>query len=114
MSLSHLVILGIIILVVVPPEKLPEIMRNLGRFINDLKRQTNGVFSELTEDLKKDIKLTPEDMLKRLSEKPRSPEELAKQTNHEHYENFQEHIKYDSDAEAAAAAELEKSRKNES
>lgn len=75
MSLSHLVLLGIIILIVVPPEKLPEIMRNLGRFINDLKRQTDGVFSEITSDLKKDIKLTPEDMLKRLTETPRPPED---------------------------------------
>ena len=75
MSLSHLVILGIIILIVVPPEKLPEIMRDIGRFINDLKRQTDGVFSEFTDDLKKDIKLTPDDMLKRLTETPRPPEE---------------------------------------
>lgn len=68
MSLSHIIILGIIILIVVPPEKLPEIMRNIGRFIGDLKRQTNGVFSEITSDIKKDVKLTPEDMFKKITE----------------------------------------------
>ena len=68
MSLSHLIILGIIILIAVPPEKLPEIMRNIGRFLGDLKRQTNGIFSEITQDIKKDIKLTPEDMLKKITE----------------------------------------------
>lgn len=68
MSLSHLIILGIIILIAVPPEKLPEIMRNIGRFLGDLKRQTNGIFSEINQDIKKDIKLTPEDMLKKITE----------------------------------------------
>jgi Sec-independent protein translocase protein TatA len=68
MSISHLIILGIIILIAVPPEKLPEIMRNIGRLIGDLKRQTNGIFSEISTDLKKDIKLTPQDMLKKITE----------------------------------------------
>ena len=75
MSLSHLVILGLVILIVVPPEKLPELMRNLGRLINDIKRQTNGIFSEVKDEFKdvkkditSDIKLTPDDMLKKLNE----------------------------------------------
>jgi sec-independent protein translocase protein TatB len=76
MSLSHLIILGIVMLVVIPPEKLPEIMRNIGRFVNDLKRQTNGIFTEVNKeftDIKKDltpeIRLTPSDMLKKLNDK---------------------------------------------
>lgn len=68
MSLSHLVILGILILIVIPPEKLPEIMRNLGRLVSELKRQTNGLFTELGSDIKKDIKLSPEDMFKKINE----------------------------------------------
>lgn len=89
MSLSHLIILGIIILIVVPPEKLPEIMRNVGRFIGDLKRQTNGVFSEITSDIKKDIKLTPEDMFKKITEnhlqtqKPEPSSQTAVKTDDE-------------------------------
>ncbi|MBC7457415.1 MAG: twin-arginine translocase TatA/TatE family subunit [Bdellovibrionaceae bacterium] len=76
MSLSHLIILGLIMLIVIPPEKLPEIMRNLGRFINDLKRQTSGIFTDVTgefkdikKDLTPDINLTPSDMLKKLNDK---------------------------------------------
>lgn len=76
MSLSHIIILGIVILLVVPPEKLPELMRTLGRLINDIKRQTNGLFSEVKnefqdvrKDITADIKLTPDDMLKKLNEK---------------------------------------------
>ncbi len=82
MSLSHMIILGLIILVVVPPEKLPELMRNLGRFINDIKRQTNGIFSEVKDELKSvktditsDIKLTPDDMLKKLNEQKKETHE---------------------------------------
>ncbi len=74
MSLSHLIILGIIILIVVPPEKLPEIMRTLGKLVNDIKRQTNGIFDTLKSDIKTDLNsenlLTPEDMKKKLDERP--------------------------------------------
>lgn len=76
MSLSHIIILGIIMLIVIPPEKLPEIMRNLGRFVNDLKRQTSGIFTEVNKeftdikrDLSPDIRLTPADLLKKLNDK---------------------------------------------
>ena len=76
MSLSHIVILGIIMLIVIPPEKLPEIMRNFGRLINDLKRHTSGIFTDVTgefKDIKKDltpgIRLTPADLLKKLNDK---------------------------------------------
>lgn len=60
MSFSHLVILGIILIVVIPPEKLPEVMRNIGRMFNDLRRSTAGVF----DDLKKEAEFRPSDMLK--------------------------------------------------
>lgn len=73
MSLSHLIILGLIILIVVPPEKLPEIMRNIGRVISELKRQTSGLFDDVKTDIKKDFSreslLTPEDMKKKLDDK---------------------------------------------
>jgi sec-independent protein translocase protein TatB len=60
MSISHLVILGIILIIVIPPEKLPEVMRNIGRVFNDLRRSTVGVW----DDIKKDAELKPSDLLK--------------------------------------------------
>ena len=76
MSLSHLIILGIILLIVIPPEKLPEIMRNLGRFVNDLKRHTSGILDDVSgefKDIKKEltpgVRLTPADLLKKLNGK---------------------------------------------
>lgn len=60
MSLSHMIIIGIILLVVVPPEKLPEVMRTIGSFLNDIRRQTSGVW----DDIKKDAAFKPEDIIK--------------------------------------------------
>ena len=60
MSFSHLVILGIILIIVIPPEKLPEVMRNIGRLFNDLRRSTSGVW----DDLKKEAEIRPSDLMK--------------------------------------------------
>lgn len=60
MSISHIIILAIIAIIVIPPEKLPEVMRNLGRFVNDLRRSTVGIW----DDIKKDAALRPEDLEK--------------------------------------------------
>lgn len=50
MSLSHIIILGIVLIIAVPPEKLPELMKNLGRLFNDLRRNTSGVWDEIKKD----------------------------------------------------------------
>lgn len=60
MSLSHLIILGIIALIVIPPDKLPEVARQLARILNELKRSTSGVW----DDIKRDAAFRPEDLLK--------------------------------------------------
>lgn len=60
MSLSHLIILGIIALIVIPPDKLPEVARQLARILNELKRSTSGIW----DDIKRDAAFRPEDFLK--------------------------------------------------
>jgi Sec-independent protein translocase protein TatA len=59
MSLSHMIILAIVVLVVVPPEKLPEVMRTVGSLFNDIRRQTSGIW----DDLKKDAAFRPDQIL---------------------------------------------------
>ncbi len=61
MSFSHLLILGIIAVIVIPPEKLPEVARQVAKFLGDMRRMTSGVF----DDLRQDVMLTPEEMLKK-------------------------------------------------
>lgn len=73
MSFSHLVILGIILIVVIPPEKLPEVMRNIGRMFNDLRRSTSGVW----DDIKKEAEIRPSDLMKYKPQPP--PQQSAEQ-----------------------------------
>ena len=56
MSMSHILILVIIAVIVIPPDKLPEFARQIARFFNDLRRSTSGVW----DDIKKDAMLKPE------------------------------------------------------
>jgi sec-independent protein translocase protein TatB len=75
MSFSHLVILGIILIIVIPPEKLPEVMRNIGRTFNDLRRSTSGVW----DDLKKEAEIRPSDLMKYKPGPPAQPPTQAQQ-----------------------------------
>lgn len=55
-----MILLGIIALIVIPPEKLPDTARQLARLFNDLRRSTAGIW----DDLKQEAMLKPEDLLK--------------------------------------------------
>lgn len=55
-----MILIGIIVLIVVPPEKLPEVMRTIGSFLNDIRRQTAGVW----DDIKKDAAFKPDEIFK--------------------------------------------------
>jgi sec-independent protein translocase protein TatB len=83
MSFSHLLILGIIAVIVIPPEKLPEVARQVAKFLGEMRRMTSGVF----DDLRKDVVLTPEDMLKRSqqqqqAQQPQEPASAQENTIH--------------------------------
>lgn len=60
MSLSHMILLAIIALIVIPPDKLPEVARQLARLLNDIKRSTSGIW----DDLKHEAMLKPDDLKK--------------------------------------------------
>lgn len=55
-----MIILALIALIVIPPDKLPEFARQLARLFNDLRRNTSGIW----DDLKQDAMLRPEDLMK--------------------------------------------------
>ncbi len=72
MSLSQMIVIGIIILIVIPPEKLPGVMREIGRFMNDVRRQTSGIW----DDIKKDAAFNPEEFT---AKKLLEPDKVAPQ-----------------------------------
>lgn len=76
MSFSHMLILAVIALIVIPPDKLPEVARQVARFLNDLKRSTGGVW----DDLKREALLKPEDLLKYNPPPVKPPPAAAAQT----------------------------------
>lgn len=49
MGISELIIVLVIALIVIPPEKLPEVMRTLGKVLRELRLASNTVVRELTE-----------------------------------------------------------------
>ena len=71
MSFSHMLILAVIALIVIPPDKLPEVARQVARFLNDLKRSTGGVW----DDLKREASFKPEDLLKYNPNQNKKPEQ---------------------------------------
>ncbi|MCB0389710.1 MAG: twin-arginine translocase TatA/TatE family subunit [Bdellovibrionales bacterium] len=48
-GLSELILLGAIALIVIGPKQLPELARNLARFVNELKRATTDFRKNFTE-----------------------------------------------------------------
>ena len=78
MSFSHILILVIIAVIVVPPDKLPELARQVARFFNEIRRTTGGLWNEI----KKDAVYKPTDVVKETPPKsdPRPSEENK---NHE-------------------------------
>lgn len=64
-----MIILAIIALIVIPPEKLPEMAKQLARFLSDLKRSTAGIW----DDIKHDTTLKPEKLLNKKNQES-SPE----------------------------------------
>lgn len=61
-----MLLLAIIALVVIPPEKLPEVTRQFARILTELKRSTAGIW----DNLKEEALLKPEDLLKQQSKPP--------------------------------------------
>ena len=93
MSFSHLVILGIILIIVIPPEKLPEVMRNIGRLFNDLRRSTSGVFDEL----KREAEFKPSDLLKQQPAPPPQQAQSQQSTQSAPVKNLDEVVAEKSD-----------------
>jgi TatA/E family protein of Tat protein translocase len=57
LSIPHLIVIFIVALVVFGPEKLPELARNLGKIMGEVRRATNevrGTFEEHMRDLERE------------------------------------------------------------
>jgi sec-independent protein translocase protein TatB len=92
-SFGEILFLGLLALIVVGPQQLPEVARNLARFINDLKRSTQGLTDELKMsakvdfDIKRDITDAAKAAVTNNTEKVAKPtSEAPTIENHENHE----------------------------
>jgi Tat protein translocase TatB subunit len=48
-GISELIVVLVVALIIIPPEKLPEVMRTVGKILRELRLASNTVVRELTE-----------------------------------------------------------------
>lgn len=58
-SLGEILFLAILALVVVGPKQLPEVARQVAKFLNELKRATSGFTDELKRQARIDLEAPP-------------------------------------------------------
>lgn len=51
-GMSEMLIIGIIALIFIGPDQIPETARTIARFLNELKRSTDGLKSHLTNEVR--------------------------------------------------------------
>ena len=62
---QEMVIIGLLFLVLFGPSKLPQMARDLGRFVNEARRSIDEFKEELTAEYDEDDKESKENKLKR-------------------------------------------------
>ncbi len=55
LGFSELILLGIIALIFIGPQQLPEVARSIGRLLNEFKRATNDFQETFTSPIKNEI-----------------------------------------------------------
>lgn len=83
LGMSELVVLGVLALILIGPQQLPEVARTLGRFLNDLKRSAEGLTDDIKRQAKVDLDLEMDldlDLLgkKKQDDKPSPPIPIMK------------------------------------
>ena len=73
LSFTHLILLGLLALIFIGPEELPQVARTIGRFLNELKRGSDsfkGEFRKSTQGMKDDFRIVPPDFASSLLKTP--------------------------------------------
>lgn len=116
LGFSEIVVIGILALILLGPEQLPDLARTIGRFVNDLKRTTDGLKEEFEQ-----TSLHPSNLLEEIKRENKYPNTSALGEGH-HHQNTEpyipvEHVNYIPDevkveptVTAAPEADLEKKK----
>ena len=75
-GMQELLVIAVIALIVVGPDKLPDLAKSLGRIFNEFKKATEGITDDLKETLKEDKKIDDEEWKNSLLMKKSDAEEV--------------------------------------
>jgi sec-independent protein translocase protein TatB len=91
LGMSEILVLVVLGLILIGPKELPQLARTLGRFLNELKRTTDGIGYELRQQVKFDLDqrnhIPQADSKKAKVEQPGYPDEdphLSEEYVHHH------------------------------
>lgn len=73
LGMSELILLGILALLLIGPQQLPEVARTIGRFINDLKRSAEGLSDEIKKQARADLDIDFLQEKRKKTEEPSKP-----------------------------------------
>ncbi|HRO66351.1 MAG TPA: twin-arginine translocase TatA/TatE family subunit [Pseudobdellovibrionaceae bacterium] len=81
LGFTEVLFLGVLALIVIGPKQLPEMARHLGRFLNELKRATDGITNDIRNQTRIDFDLNSkrlrdkDDLLEKTEEQAPSAED---------------------------------------
>ena len=69
LGMTEMIFIAILALILIGPKQLPEVARTLGRFLNDLRRASTGLMTDIKDGVKADVDLdkTVKDLKKKLA-----------------------------------------------
>lgn len=73
LSFGEIIFLGALALIVIGPKQLPEMARNLGRFLNELKRAANSFTDDIKAQARTDFDFDPKKYLTTPEKKSEDP-----------------------------------------
>lgn len=70
LGMTEMIFIAILALILIGPKQLPEVARTLGRFLNDLRRASTGLMTDIKDGVKTDVGLdkTVKDLKKKLAD----------------------------------------------
>lgn len=101
LGFSEIMVLGVLALILLGPEQLPDLARKLGKFINEIKRTTDGLKDEFTN-----AGINPSNLLEEIKrEGPTAPEAAQTPESIQPVENPQDALKSGHNDQAHQPAE---------
>ncbi len=93
LAFSELIVIGIVALVVIGPEKLPKIVRSAGKLIGNVQRYANSIMTDINTELQlEDLQRLREELRQSIQSGTASSYQVGQVINHT-IEQTEEHAK---------------------